>query len=174
MFEVGDKVVHPAHGAGVIAGIEEKELIDEFTQYYIIELAATEMKLMIPVKTADEIGLRPVARPAQVETIYKTLRAEPRDLVNDFKKRQAILIEQLKSGDVVDVAEVVRDLYWRDVESPLSPTETRQLEGAKQQLAGELSLAEDVEVEESVAQIDKILQRSVERAKQAAAAAASG
>lgn len=173
MFEVGDKVVHPAHGAGVVSGIEEKELLEGFTQYYIIELAATEMKLMIPLKTAEEIGLRPVARPAQVEAIYRTLRAEPRDLIDDFKKRQAILKEQLKSGEIIDVAEVVRDLHWRNEDSPLSPTETRQLEGAKQQLAGELSLAEDDDVEESLAQIDRILQNSVEKAKLEAAVAAA-
>lgn len=163
MFEVGDKVVHPAHGAGVVAGIEEKELIDEFSQYYIIQLAATEMKLMIPVKTADEIGLRPVARPDRVKVIYETLRAEPRDLINDFKKRQSILIAQLKSGDILDVAEVVRDLFWRNEESPLSPTESRQLEGAQEQLAGELSLAESVDVEESLTRIQETLQDSLER-----------
>lgn len=172
MFEVGDKVVHPAHGAGVIAAIEEKELLDEFTHYYIIELAATQMKLMIPVKTAEDIGLRPVASPAQVEAIYETLGSTPRDLINDFKKRQAILTEQLKSGNIVDVAEVVRDLYWRNEDSPLSPTESRQLENAKQQLAGELSLAEDVEVEDSIVHIDGILERSVKMSQQEAEEAA--
>jgi CarD family transcriptional regulator len=161
MFEVGDKVVHPAHGAGVIAGIEEKALLDNFTHYYIIQLAATDMKLMIPIRTAEEIGLRPVARPAQVEQIYNTLRSSARDLINDFKKRQALLTDQLKSGDILDVAEVVRDLYWRNEESPLSPTESRQLESARQQLASELSLAEDVAVEESLARIDALLQQSL-------------
>lgn len=161
MFEVGDKVVHPAHGAGVVAGIEEKTLVDEFTDYYVIQLAATDMKLMIPVRKASEIGLRPVARPAQVERIYNTLQSAARDLINDFKKRQSILTEQLKSGDIIDVAEVVRDLFWRNAESPLSPTESRQLESARQQLASELSLAENVDVEESLARIDSRLQRSV-------------
>lgn len=163
MFEVGDKVVHPAHGAGVIAGIEEKELLDEYNRYYIIQLAATEMKLMIPIKTADEIGLRPVARPAQVAAIYNTLRAEPRDLINDFKKRQSILTAQLKSGEIIDVAEVVRDLFWRNEDSPLSPTESRQLEGAQEQLAGELSLAEDVDVEESLAHIQEVLHEALQK-----------
>lgn len=163
MFEVGDKVVHPAHGAGIIAGIEKKELLDEYSRYYIIQLAATEMKLMIPVKTADEIGLRPVARPAQVEAIYNTLRAEPRDLINDFKKRQSILTAQLKSGEIIDVAEVVRDLFWRNEDSPLSPTESRQLEGAQEQLAGELSLAEDVDVEESLAYIQEVLHEALQK-----------
>jgi CarD family transcriptional regulator len=162
MFEVGDKVVHPAHGAGVVSGIEEKELLDEFSRYYIIELAATEMKLMIPVKTADEIGLRPVATPAEVVAIHETLGSEPRDLVNDFKKRQAILTAELKSGEILDVAKVVRDLYWRNEASPLSPTESRQLEGAKEQLAGELSLAEDEDVEKALARIEGVLLESVE------------
>jgi CarD family transcriptional regulator len=166
MFEVGDKVVHPAHGAGVVSGIEEKELLDEFSRYYIIELAATEMKLMIPVKTAEEIGLRPVARPAEVVAIYETLGSEPRDLVNDFKKRQAILTAELKSGEILDVAKVVRDLYWRNEDSPLSPTESRQLEGAKEQLAGELSLAEDEDVEKAMARIEGALLESVDRGRE--------
>ncbi|MBS1253371.1 MAG: RNA polymerase-binding transcription factor CarD [Anaerolineales bacterium] len=163
MFEVEDKVVHPAHGAGVIAGIEEKELLDEYSQYYIIQLTATEMKLMIPVETADEIGLRPVAKPAQVRTIYETLRAKPRDLVNDFKKRQSILTAQLKSGEILEVSEVVRDLFWRNEDSPLSPTESRQLEGAQEQLAGELSLAEDVDVEESLVRVNDTLRESFQQ-----------
>ncbi|MFQ5855645.1 MAG: CarD family transcriptional regulator [Anaerolineae bacterium] len=171
MFEVGDKVVHPAHGAGVVAGIEEKELIDEFTHYYIIQLTAAEMKLMIPVRTAEAIGLRPVVKPAQIEAIYDTLQARPRDLIDDFKKRQAILVQQLKSGDIVGVAEVVRDLFWRNQASPLSPTESRQLESAKQQLASELSLAEDIDVEESLAHIGELLRRSVQMGKQATATA---
>jgi CarD family transcriptional regulator len=166
MFEVGDKVVHPAHGAGVVSGIEEKELLDDFSQYYIIELAATEMKLMIPVRTAEEIGLRPVARPAEVRAIYETLDSEPRDLVNDFKKRQAILTAQLKSGEILDVAEVVRDLYWRNEDSPLSPTESRQLEAAKEQLAGELSLAEDEDVEDALARIEEVLLQSVQQGRE--------
>ncbi|MFQ5594609.1 MAG: CarD family transcriptional regulator [Anaerolineae bacterium] len=169
MFEVGDKVVHPAHGAGIVAGIEDKALVAEFTHYYVIQLAATDMKLMIPVQTASEIGLRPVARPAQVERIYATLQSAARDLINDFKKRQSILTEQLKSGDILDVAEVVRDLFWRNEESPLSPTESRQLESARQQLASELSLAEDIAVEESLAKIDMFLQRSVAMQQQAPA-----
>ncbi len=164
MFQVGDKVVHPTHGAGIVSGIEERQLVDEFSRYYVISLAATDMTLMIPVRTAEKIGLRPVARPAQVAAIYETLGSRPSELINDFKQRQAILAERLKSGDILDVAQVVRDLHWRDVQSPLSPTESRQLESAKQQLASELSLAEDIGVEQAMARIDALLQQSAELA----------
>jgi CarD family transcriptional regulator len=167
VFQVGDKVVHPAHGAGIVAGIEEKELLAEFRHYSVIHLAATEMKLMIPIKTAEAIGLRPVAMPAQIEAIYETLWAEPHDLIDDFKQRQAILGVKLKSGNIVDVAKVVRDLHWRNEDTPLSPTESRQLEGAKQQLASELSLAEGVNVEDCLAQIDRILEGAVKKAQEA-------
>ena len=163
MFEVGDKVVHPTHGAGVIAAIEEKEMVEAFKFYYIIELTATQMKLMIPVDSAEMIGLRPVARPAQIRAIYETLQEDPEELVDDFKKRQVLLAEQLKSGNIVDVARVVRDLAWRHESHPLSPTESRQLDAAKQQLAGELSLAEDLEVEESLAKIDAVLQEAIRK-----------
>lgn len=170
MFEVGDKVVHPTHGAGVVASIEERQLVDEFHTYYVINLAASDMTLMVPVRTAEQIGLRPVARPAQVAAIYETLSSIPQELVNDFKQRQAALAEQLKSGDILDVARVVRDLHWRNAEHPLSPTESRQLDSAKQQLASELSLAEDIEVEKAMARIDALLQESAERARRAKAA----
>ncbi len=161
MFEVGDKVVHPTHGAGIISAIEEKEMVESFKFYYIIELTATQMKLMIPVDTAETIGLRPVARPAQIQVIYETLQGDPEELVDDFKQRQALLAEQLKSGNIIDVARVVRDLAWRHENHPLSPTESRQLDNAKQQLASELSLAEDRAVEESLAKIDTILQEAI-------------
>ena len=61
MYKVGDKIVHPAHGAGVIAAIEQKDLLDEFNRYYVIELAAQDLRLMVPVRTAPDIGLRKVA-----------------------------------------------------------------------------------------------------------------
>ena len=162
MFAIGDKVVHPTHGAGTVSGIEEKELLEQYNRYYIIELAATKMKLMIPVRTAEEIGLRPVAKPTEVEAIYQMLAETPHDMIDDFKSRQAALSEQLKSGDLVDIARVVRDLYWRNADTPLAPTESRQLETAKQQLASELSLAAGHEVETCLDNIDDVLDSALQ------------
>ncbi len=95
-FDVGDKIVHPNHGAGIIAAIEQSAVLDEFSRYYVIELAAQEMRLMVPVTMATEIGLRSVAGERRARDILKILKSEPVALPDDFKQRQAQVIGRIR------------------------------------------------------------------------------
>lgn len=155
-FHVGDKIVHPAHGAGVIAAVESNDVLDEFTRYYVIDLAAQDMKLKVPVRMAEEIGLRAVAGAKRSKKILKLLGARAEDLPDDFKKRQAHLTARLREGDAENLAAVVRDMAHRSLTKTYSPTEARLYEQARSMLAGELALAQGLEVEAAVIQIDEL------------------
>lgn len=155
-FDVGDKIVHPNHGAGVIAAIEQSAVLDEFSRYYVIELAAQDMRLMVPVTMAGEIGLRSVAGERRARDILKILKSEPVALPDDFKARQAQVIGRIREGQAEALAEVVRDMARRSVDRTYSPTESRLYDQARTMLAGELALARGLPVEEVLAKIDEL------------------
>lgn len=158
MFEIGDKVVHPHHGAGIVVGIEMRAISDHATEYYVIELAAGNRTLMIPVANAKHIGLRKVVKKSQLAIIRQALSAKPDSLPDDFKKRQEGLSERLKSGSLLAVAEVVRNLFWRDRVKKLSPSDMQMLDRAKEMLASELALAQSRQVDEVMEHIDATLE----------------
>ena len=103
MFEVGDKIVHPQHGAGVVSAIE-RDVIQGFGCYYVIDLAAYNRTLMIPVDKADDIGVRAISAPDTMSEVLQTLTEEPVTLPGNYTQRQIKLGERLKSGDVFEVA----------------------------------------------------------------------
>lgn len=147
MYAIGDKVVHPAHGAGVIAAVEVKDVHESYSRYYIIELAGRDMRLMVPVRTAEEIGLRPVAPRTVSEEVFVVLSGAPDSLPEEFKERQAALGKRIREGDTVALAGVVRDMAARGREKPYSPTEARLFEQARSMLCGEVALSLDTDVE---------------------------
>ncbi len=153
-YKVGDKIVHPSHGAGTIAAIEEKDVLDEFNRYYVIDLAAQDMRLMVPVRMAPEIGIRKVATKKKSREILKILASSPELLPDDFKERQALLGERLREGDLESLARVVRDMAARSQEKAYSPTEARLYEQARTMLGGELALVLGTEVEAALSRID--------------------
>jgi CarD family transcriptional regulator len=156
-FEVGDKIVHPSHGAGVISAIEQSDVVDdEFSRYYVISLAAQDMRLMVPVATAEEIGLRSVAGEKRARELLKILKTEPQPLPDDFKLRQAYVSGRIREGQAEVLAEVVRDMAQRSLEKTYSPTEARLYDQAKSMLAGELALARGIEVADAIAKIDEL------------------
>ena len=110
MFDVGDKVVHPAHGAGQVTGVKREELLDQYHRYYIIDLAVDDRTLMIPVSNAEEIGLRSISQRADLSQMWHTLSATAETLPGDHKRRQEHIQEKLKTGATLKIAEVVRDL----------------------------------------------------------------
>jgi len=141
MFNVGDKVVHPTRGAGVVINIENKDIIDKFDKYYVIDMVTSDMKLMVPVKNAKKIGLRQAIERSKVLRVLNILRGYPDELPEDHRERQARIGEKLKSGDAIAIAKVVRNLYWRDQEKKLTTGDTRLFDRGKQFLIGELALA---------------------------------
>ncbi|TDX49314.1 CarD family transcriptional regulator [Orenia marismortui] len=143
MFEVGDRIVYPNHGAGTIVDIEEKEILGEKKQYYIMQLPIGEMKVMIPKDNVDDIGLRSVISEEIVPKVYQVLKGEQSEMSQNWNRRFRANTEKIKTGDIFEVAEVVRNLTIRDIIKGLSTGEKKMLSNSRQILISELVLAED-------------------------------
>lgn len=143
MYNIGDKVVYPMHGAGIIEAIEEQEVLGEKQHYYIMAMPIGDMKVMIPMSSVDSIGLREVITADEAEQVIQILRGERSGMSQNWNHRYRANMEKIKSGDVYSVAEVVRNLSLRDREKGLSTGERKMLETARQILISELVLAQE-------------------------------
>ena len=152
MYNVGDKVVYPMHGAGVIDAIEEKEILGEKQSYYILKMPG-EVKVMVPISTAEQHGIRNVIDKAEAEKVINVLEQDETEMEKNWNKRYRDNMDKMKSGDIYEIADVVRNLSFKQKEKGLSTGEKKMLHNAKQILVSELVLAEHAtqdEVEELV------------------------
>lgn len=148
MFNVGDKIVYPMHGAGIIESIEEKEILGEKQNYYIVRIPYGDMKVMIPIKNVDDIGIREVIDSKDVDKVISILKNENVSQVSNWNKRYRENMSRIKSGDIFEVADVVRMLMIRDKEKGLSTGERKMLNNAKQILISELVLVKGMDKDE--------------------------
>jgi CarD family transcriptional regulator len=153
MYSIGDKIVYPMHGAGVIESIEEKEILGCKQDYYVLKMPVGDMKVMIPTHNVDGIGIREVIESSDVDKVYEILQDQSINVTNNWNRRYRENMIKIKSGDIYEVADVVRILMKRDREKGLSTGEKKMLNSAKQILVSELVLVEDseqVEVETTI------------------------
>ena len=141
MFNVGDKIVYPMHGAGTIDAIEQKDILGEKQDYYIIKMPG-EVKVMVPIAKASEIGVRNIIDKSEANKVLKVLEADETEMSNNWNKRYRDNMDKMKSGDIYEVADVVRNLSFKQKEKGLSTGEKKMLNNAKQILVSELVLAE--------------------------------
>ena len=154
MFNIGDKVVYPMHGAGVIESIEEKEMHGSKRSYYVMNMPLGEMKVMIPMDNACQVGLREVIDSGEVEQVYSVLR-EPCEANGDnWNRRYTANLEKIKTGNILEIAEVVKNLVHRKNEKGLSAGEKKMLDSAHKLLVSELVLVEGIET----TQVDEIIE----------------
>ncbi len=145
MFNIGDKVVYPMHGAGVIEAIEEQEVLGEIRKYYIMRMPIGDMKVMIPTNNIKGIGLRQVIDEDGVQKVLGILNDRTTTNTQNWNQRYRNNLEKIKSGNIYEVAEVVRNLMIRENEKGLSTGERKMLENARQILISELVLARGTE-----------------------------
>jgi CarD family transcriptional regulator len=143
VFNIGDKVVYPMHGAGVIEAIEEKEVLGQKQKYYIMKLPIGEMKVMVPMDNVEEVGLREIIDKDGVPKVIDVLKGKKSKMSSNWNRRYRANMEKIRTGDIFEVAEVVRNLAIRDAEKGLSTGEKKMLDNAKQILISELVLAQD-------------------------------
>ncbi|SRR5690606_32710657 len=160
MFNIGDKVVYPNHGAGTIVGIESKNILGKENKYYIMKLPIGEMKVMVPVDKVEEIGLRNVISSEEADEVLDLLRDGRIKMSHNWNKRFRTNMEKIKSGDIFEVAKVVRNLTIRDNEKGLSTGEKKMLNNSRQILVSELVLAKDMEREEVEELIDNLISQN--------------
>ena len=143
MFHVGDKVVHPLHGAGVIEGMVERTIDDTPAQYYALRPAFGDTQLFIPVDSCEKLGIRPVCSRAQAEAFLHKLDDVARSEDKGWNQRYRENMLHIRSGDLCEVAQVIKSLSVRDRARGLSTGEKKMLEQAMQILESELAFALD-------------------------------
>ncbi len=157
-FDVGDKVVYPHHGAAVVERVEQRELLGEEREYYILKLAYGELTLMVPTDSTEEVGIREITPAREMPKVFKVLKKnEPTTNTTNWSRRFKANVEKLRSGDIYQVADVVRSLHRRDREKGLSAGEKRMLTKARQILVSELTFAQGCDEDEAEQLLDEVL-----------------
>lgn len=141
MFSVGERICYPMHGVGVVEKIEERTVLGETAQYYVLRFIANKMTAMVPVATAQSVGLRPVISLDECQSVLAYLQSEPCRESDNWNQRYRDNFAKLKQGDIYDVADVVKCLKKRDTDKGLSAGERKMLMTARQVLIAELSVA---------------------------------
>jgi CarD family transcriptional regulator len=160
VFNKGDKVVYPHHGAAVIEDLVEREIFGERRTYFKLRLVHGDLTLMVPIDNTQEVGLREVVSRREVKKVFDVLREEEAHLPTNWSRRYKTNLAKLSSGDIYQVAEVVRSLSSREREKGLSAGEKTMLAKARQILISELTFAFDSTEEKAEAMLDKVLDES--------------
>lgn len=147
MFKVGDKIVYPMHGAGVIEKIELKEILGEEREYFIIKMPIGDMKVMVPVANVEEVGVREIISKDEVAEVMEVLEGHKTKMPQNWNRRYRANMERIKTGDILEIASVVRNLTLLDNEKSLSTGERKMLSNSKQMLLSELVLVTEEEIE---------------------------
>lgn len=143
MFNVGDKVVHPMHGAGVIDSIVSERINGKTQEYYVFHMPVNGLVLKIPVRNSQLVGLRSVVDAEAADTVMLALPNLEIDVTTNWNRRYRENLERLKSGDLYEVGRVIKCLTLRDVQRGLSTGERKMLHSAKQIFISEMVLATD-------------------------------
>jgi CarD family transcriptional regulator len=157
MFVIGDRIVYPMHGAGVIEAVEEKRILGETRRYYILHIAFGDMKIMIPCDSSDVIGVREVITADEIRHVMEVLANDSTEMSDNWNRRYRENMAKLKTGETCRVAEVVRNLMRIDRVKKLSTGEKKMLANAKQILISELILA----VNEEAAKLESLIEKAV-------------
>ncbi len=155
MFDTGDTIVHPTHGVGVVVEIKERKWRGSNSLYYQIDLLGREPNvcLMIPVEAAEGLGLRAAIPRSQLKRLWRVLRSTPEILPTNHKLRYKFLMDKLHAGDVFQVAEILRDLTWRQQENHLTTRGKQVYRDGVMFLAGEVAAAQGIDVTEAATQV---------------------
>lgn len=160
-FKKGDTVIYPQHGACIVQGTKKMTVFDETQDYLILRTVINEMTLSVPVSKAEEVGVRPPVSPDELEDLVAVLaKADPR-VPSNWSRRFKNHQEKLKSGDVYQVAEVVRNLAARNRDASLSAAERTMYERARINLISEIAPALKVSSEEAERYLDEALAKGV-------------
>ena len=157
MFQVGDKIVHPMHGAGIVDSIVQKKVSGVVREYYILTLPVGGMMVMVPTAHCEEIGVRPIVPGEEAERIIEQLSSIQVEMTSNWNQRYRENMIRLKSGDLLEVARVIKGLVQREEERGLSTGERKMLHSAKQILISEVVLAQNARYEDVEARIDQAL-----------------
>ncbi|MGZ8782818.1 MAG: CarD family transcriptional regulator [Gaiellaceae bacterium] len=173
MFDVGDKVVYPHHGAGTVVKKEKREVLGQTREYLTIQILHNDMTVNVPVENAEQVGLRTVIDEDLVNTVVKALTAGESEMPKNWNRRFKHNRDKMKTGDIFELAEVVKNLSLRDHEKGLSTGEKQMFVKAKKILASELMYAKAVDEEEAAEWLEGVLAGNGEKPKKKSKAKAA-
>ena len=156
-FSVGDTVVYPHHGAALIEAVEIRTVKGEDREYLVLHVAQGNLTVRVPSDNVDLVGVRDVVDAEGLIRVFNVLRQPYTEEPTNWSRRYKANLEKLSSGDVIKVAEVVRDLWRRERERGLSAGEKRMLAKARQILVSELALAEKTDEIKAEGILDEVL-----------------
>ncbi len=157
MYKIGDRVFYPLHGAGIIETIEEREILGEKHKYYIFRIVVGDIKIMIPIDNIDNLGIRGVISEYELEEVLEVLSDDPTNMEKKWSRRYRENENKIKGGNMLEIAEVVRNLTSLDRLKKLSPGESKILQSAKAILMSEIMLIKGIKVEEA----EKVIEQSI-------------
>ncbi|MCL2084817.1 MAG: CarD family transcriptional regulator [Oscillospiraceae bacterium] len=157
MYSIGDKIVHPMHGAGIVENIIDQRIDGTNRRYYVFKMPMGGMLVMIPILNSDEIGVRPVIDSQQAEEVICSLADIEINMTSNWNRRYRENMLRIKSGDISEVAKVVKGLMSRERQRGLSTGERKMLHSAKLILISEIVLAQSASFEEIEQRINQVL-----------------
>jgi CarD family transcriptional regulator len=156
-FSVGDKIVYPHHGAAIIIKKERREFDGTRTDFFVFQVATDQLILRVPVVNAVDLGVRPVISKNAARKVFATFKDQPQEAGANWSRWYKLLTEKINSGDIYQVAEVVRDLTYSQQTKGISPALKRMLSKARLILTSELRFALDVSEEDATKRLDRAL-----------------
>lgn len=157
MFNIGDKIAYTVHGAGIIVDIQEKEFLGISESYYILQLPIDEMTISIPVSECEKNRIRPIINKEQGEKVLEILKSDCTEMSANWGKRYRDNLEIFKTGDIFEIADIVRNLSILHNRKGLSASEKKMLNNAKRVMASELMLIGLISKEEAIKMIDEAI-----------------
>jgi CarD family transcriptional regulator len=157
LYKLGDKVVYPHHGAGTVVKKEMREVLGQKREYLTIKILHNDMTVNVPSENAEKVGLRKVSDEKMMDSVYKALTAGSTEMPKNWNRRFKHNRDKMKTGDILELAEVVRNLSLRDHEKGLSTGEKQMFVKAKKILASELMYAKGMNEEEAGVWLDQVL-----------------
>lgn len=156
-FSVGDKVVYPHHGAATIIKKQKLDVGGEKQDYFILEIATDQLTVSVPAARAVELGVRPVISKNKARQVFTTLRSEPQEAGSNWSRWYKVLTEKINSGDIFQVAEVIRDLDYAQKVKGISPALKRMLAKARLIIISELQFSLEIDEEEAIKRLERAL-----------------
>jgi CarD family transcriptional regulator len=164
-FAVGDKVVYPHHGAATIIKKQKLDVGGEKRDYFILEIATDQLTVSVPAESAVELGVRPVISRNKARQVFATLRSEPQEAGSNWSRWYKVLTEKINSGDIFQVAEVIRDLDYAQKVKGISPALKRMLAKARLIIISELQFSLNISEEEAIKKLERALPKIEEMAE---------
>lgn len=163
MYNIGEKILYPMHGAGIIEDIETQEILGKMRDYYVLRMPMDGMVVKIPVDNAENIGVRDIISVEESNKVMEYIENYTGEFNSNWNKRYRENVQRIKSGNIYEVAGVVKMLMCRDKERSLSSGERKMLTGAKQILVSEIMLTRNVGAKAVESELDNIIVKFMEK-----------